>query len=81
MDISYSQNAVLAFLHFSLSLAFGTFSSELLSSVVERCLLPGSSTIIYSSRRNIPYMYCPERRKILEVKRESVSKELQSLIT
>lgn len=33
------------------------------------------------SRRNIPYVYCPERRKIMEVKRESVSKELQSLIT
>lgn len=63
------KNAVFSFLHFFLSHSSGTFSSELLTSVAERCLLPGSSTLISSSRRNIPYTYCPDRKKIMEVKK------------
>lgn len=51
----------------------------LLTSVVERHLLPGSSTPIYLSRRNIPYLYCPERRKIMEVKKSYKTSLLKGL--
>lgn len=54
----------------------GTFSSELLTSPVERHLLPGSSILIYSSRRTTSTVQ-KEGKSV----KKSVSKELQSLTT